>query len=216
MTKKRWIALVSALGIVAAAALTTAAVLGGDDGESTAESPLVVAPPTTAKAKPKVETTTTTTTPLPRPDMEPVDPYENVPVIEYGSIEIPKIGLLHKTYEGIWLTVLDHGPGHWPGSAAPCQRGNTVFPGHRVTHSHPFLDIDQLVPGDHIIFHQKGRDCVYSVTGTVIVKPNDVWVTDPTETPTATIIACHPKHSAAQRIVVKGDLIADIPVPVSA
>jgi sortase A len=93
----------------------------------------------------------------------------------------------------------------------PCKRGNTVFPGHRVTHSHPFLDIDQLRPGDHIIFHMPDRDCVYSVTGTQIVYPEDVWVTDPTPKPTATIIACHPKHSAAQRIVVKGDLIGDIP-----
>jgi sortase A len=216
VSKKRWIALLSALGIVIAAALTTAAVLGSGDSEQAVDSPLVVAPPTTAKKAPAKVKTTTTTTPLPQPQMEPVDPYADVPVIEYGSIEIPKIGLLHKTYEGIWLTVIDHGPGHWPGSAAPCERGNTVFPGHRVTHSHPFLNIDQLAPGDHIIFHQKGRDCVYSVTGTVIVKPNDVWVTDPTEKPTATIIACHPKHSAAQRIVVKGDLIADIPVPASA
>jgi len=31
-------------------------------------------------------------------------------------------------------------------------------------------------------------------------------------TPTVTLIACHPKHSAAQRLVVKGTLIADIPV----
>jgi sortase A len=57
-----------------------------------------------------------------------------------------------------------------------------------------------------------GHDCVYSVTGTQIVTPTDLWVIDPTPKPTVTLIACHPKHSAAQRIVVKGDLIADIPV----
>jgi LPXTG-site transpeptidase (sortase) family protein len=54
---------------------------------------------------------------------------------------------------------------------------------------------------------------VYTVTGTQIVKPKDVWVTDPTPKPTVTLIACHPKHSAAQRIVVKGKLVGVIPRP---
>jgi sortase A len=82
-----------------------------------------------------------------------------------------------------------------------------VFPGHRVTHSHPFLNLDLLSPGDQIVFRMPGRDCVYAVTGTQIVGPKDMWVTDPTPQPTVTLIACHPKHSAAQRIVVKGTLI---------
>ncbi len=109
--------------------------------------------------------------------------------------------------------MIDHGPGHWPGSALPCKAGNAVFPGHRVTHTHPFLNLDLLSPGDQIVFHMPGRDCVYKVTGTQIVRPTDIFVTDPTPTPTVTLIACHPKHSAAERIVVKGTLAADIPRP---
>jgi sortase A len=54
--------------------------------------------------------------------------------------------------------------------------------------------------------------CTYKVTGTQIVDPNALWVTDPTLQPTVTLIACHPKHSAAQRIVVKGVLISRTPV----
>jgi sortase A len=150
---------------------------------------------------------------LPHPDPAPSDPYAAVPVVQIGSIEIPKIGLNHPVFEGITLTVIDHGPSHWPGSAMPCQLGNTVFPGHRVTHTHPFLNLDLLSPGDQIVFHMPKEDCVYSVTGTQIVKPSDVWVTDPTTTPTVTLIACHPKHSAAERIVVKGTLIKATPRP---
>jgi len=63
----------------------------------------------------------------------PSDPYADVPIVQVGTISIPKIGLVHPMYEGVWLTVLDHGPGHWPGSAEPGQRGNTVVDGHRVT-----------------------------------------------------------------------------------
>ena len=147
---------------------------------------------------------------MPHPQPSPADPYAPSPIIQIGTIEIPKIGLLHPVFEGITLTVIDHGPGHWPGSALPCQAGNTVFPGHRVTHSHPFLNLDLVAPGDQIVFRMPGRDCVYKVTGTQIVGPNDLFVTDPTPIPTVTLIACHPKHSAAQRIVVKGTLIADI------
>ena len=219
MTRKRWIAALSALGIVIAATLTTAAVMSRSDARSADDSPLVVPSTTsTSRTTPRTATTRTTTTTvdlskLSRPQPAPSNPYAPTPIIQIGTIEIPKIGLLHPIFEGITLTVIDHGPGHWPGSALPCQVGNTVFPGHRVTHTHPFLNLDLLSPGDQIVFRIPGRDCVYKVTGTQIVGPNDTWVTDPTPTPTVTLIACHPKHSAAQRIVVKGSLIADIPRP---
>lgn len=218
MTKKRWIAVISALGIVIAAAITTAAVAGhGSSHAAEDDSPLLL--PSSSTTPPTVRTTTThaTTTTvdlakLPHPDPPPADAYAPGPVIQIGAIDIPKIQLLHPVFEGITLTVIDHGPGHWPGSALPCQRGNVVFPGHRVTHTHPFLNIDLLSPGDKITFHMPGKDCVYKVTGTTIVDPSALYVTDPTPTPTVTLIACNPKHSAAQRIVVKGTLIADIPV----
>ena len=215
MTRKRWIAGLSALGIVIAAALTTAAVMHDGNSRSADDSPLLVAstvPPTTVRTTTTHATTTTfDISKLPRPLPPPADPYAAGPIIQVGTIEIPKIGLVHPVYEGITLTVIDHGPGHWPGSAMPCRRGNTVFPGHRVTHSHPFLNLDLLSPGDQIVFHMPGRDCVYKVTGTRIVQPTELSVTDPTVQPTVTLIACHPKHSAAQRIVVSGVLIADIP-----
>ena len=217
MTKKRWAALVTVLGIVAAAAITTAAVVGRGSNRSTDDSPLLApsttAAPTSTTTRPKPTSTTVELAKLPQPQPPPADPYANVPVVQIGAIQIPKIGLLSPIYEGITLTVIDHGPGHWPGSAMPCQLGNTVFPGHRVTHTHPFLNLDLLSPGDQIVFHMPGHDCVYKVTGTQIVKPTDMWVTDPTPTPTVTLIACHPKHSAAERIVVKGTLAADIPRP---
>lgn len=217
MTKKRWIALVSVLGIVIAAALTTAAVMNHGSDRADDDSPLLV-PSTTATTVPRTTTSRSTSTTfdlskLPQPEAPPADPYANTPIVQLGSIQIPKIGLLSAVYEGITLTVINHGPGHWPGSAMPCQAGNTVFPGHRVTHSHPFLNIDLLSPGDDIVFHMPGHDCVYKVTGTQIVLPSALYVTNPTRSPTVTIIACNPKHSAAQRIVVKGILVADIPRP---
>jgi sortase A len=220
ITRTGWIALFSSIGLVLAATLTTAIVIrGGGGGHDRAEdSPIVQAPMTVQPAT----TTTTTHKPsprkvkvakLPQPEAPPADPYAATPIVQIGAIVIPKIGLAHPIYEGITLTVIDHGPGHWPGSAMPGRLGNTVFPGHRVTHSHPFLNLDLLAPGDQIVFQMPGEDYVYKVTSTQIVSPTDVWVTNPTPTATVTLIACHPKHSAAQRIVVKGTLVASIPRP---
>jgi sortase A len=218
VTKKRWIALLTAFAIVLVVALAAPAMTrGAGDRRNAEDSPLMAtttvptakSTPTTHR-KPKALKTATA---LPQPDPAPKDPYAPTPIVQIGVVDIPKIGLVHPVYEGITLTVIDHGPGHWPGSAMPCQIGNAVFPGHRVTHSHPFLNLDLLSPGDQIVFRMPGRDCVYAVTGTQIVRPKDIWVTDPTPTPTVTLIACHPKHSAAQRIVVKGKLMGVIPRP---
>jgi sortase A len=166
---------------------------------------------TTRESATTAATTTTVPAPLPVPAAPPSDPYEKVPIVQVGVIWIPKINLAHPVYEGVSLTVIDHGPGHWPGSAMPGQVGNTVFPGHRVTHSHPFLDLDKLVPGDQIIFQMPEADYVYEMRTQSIVVPTDMWVVDPTPNATVTLIACHPKHSARQRIVIKGDLVATMP-----
>lgn len=178
------------------------------------DSPLLVAPPTTeapttttARAVP----VTTTTIPLPVPEPPPADPYADVPVVEIGAVVIPKIGVDHPVYEGITLTVIDRGPGHWPGSAMPGRRGNAVFPGHRVTHSRPFYDLDLLAPGDEVGFRMGNGTFTYAVTSTQIVVPTDLWVVDQTEEHTMTLIACHPKRSARQRIVVKGELVRSEP-----
>ena len=134
-------------------------------------------------------------------------PYADVPIVQIGSITIPKINLVHPIFEGVWLTVVDHGPGHWPGSAMPGRRGNTVFAGHRVTHDHPFMDLDLLAPGDQVIFHMAHGTFTYAITSIKIVQPEDLNIIFPTPKPTITLFACHPKHSAAQRIVVTGTLI---------
>jgi sortase A len=125
-----------------------------------------------------------------------------------GQIEIPRIGLVHTTYEGNTLGVIDHGPSHWPGTAMPGDTGNTVFAGHRVTHTHPFLDLDLLQPGDSVVFTTAAGRFAYVVDETIIVTPNQLWIVDPTPTATFTIFGCHPKHQKTHRIVVRGHLVA--------
>ncbi|MDQ1373202.1 MAG: sortase [Actinomycetota bacterium] len=125
-----------------------------------------------------------------------------------GRIEIPKIGLDHLTYEGNTLAQIDHGPSHWPGTPMPGHVGNTVFPGHRITHTHPFYFIDALVPGDSIIFTTAEGRFVYEVYQSVVVRPNETWVVDPTPDAIVTIFGCHPRGSARFRYVVRGRLVS--------
>jgi sortase A len=156
---------------------------------------------------------TTTTHPAPdpaprtRPSAPPANERAKVPIVKIGEIRIPKIGLVHPIYEGVTLTVIDHGPGHWPGSAAPGQLGNAVLAGHRVTHSHPFRNVDKLVAGDEIIFVMPNGTFTYEMTRQEIVKPTDTWIVNPTQTATVTLFACHPPGSAAKRIVIRGQFV---------
>lgn len=155
-------------------------------------------------------TTTTTVEAAPRtvPIAPPANPRAATPIVKIGEIQIPKIGLVHPVYEGVTLTVIDQGPGHWPGSANPGQLGNMVFAGHRVTHSRPFRRIDELVPGDEIIFKMPNGTFIYKMTKSQIVSPKDVHIVNPTKDATVTLFACHPPGSARQRYVVNGVFVS--------
>ncbi len=164
---------------------------------------------------PEVTPLTTTTSvagvvevPLTRPVDVPSDPYAFEPLVEIGTIEIPKLALVHRIFHGISLRSIDHGPSHWPGSALPGERGNAVFAGHRVTHSRPFRNLDQLVPGDQVFFTVRGVRSMYVMTGHEIVTPEGMHIVEPTPSPTATLFACHPPGSARFRYVVRLALAA--------
>ena len=160
---------------------------------------------TTSSSSTSTSTTTTvaptTTEPLPVPAPAP-DPRANEPTIELGGMEIAKIGMQKTMYEGVSLTVLDIGPGHWPGTAMPGHRGNVVVAGHRTSHDRPFRNIDQLVVGDEVVFTTLEGRFVYEVTGTEVVDPTAIRIIEQTDGYTATLFACHPPGSTKERIVV--------------
>ena len=190
-----------------------------EPAQAVADAPVLAAEPlpsttvTTTTSTTTAEPTTTTAAPArvatqrsAAPVRPPREPYAQEPIVEIGRIRIPKIGLDHKIMHGITMRNIDHGPSHWPGTAFPGQVGNSVFAGHRVTHSKPFRNIDQLVPGDEVFFVVNGVESRYVVTGHEIVMPTRLDIVTPTATPTATIFACHPPGSAKQRYVVRMNL----------
>lgn len=219
-----------AAAVVAALAVTAC---GGSEPESTATTlapttteaaTTTQAPTTTVEATATTSTSTSTLPPIgtttvfatsttlapqeTEPVAPPVDAYASEPVIEMGTISIPKIDVSMTMYEGIRMTTLDYGPGHWPGTALPGQAGNVVVGGHRTSKHAVFRHVDQLVAGDEIIFEDDRGRHVYRVDRVEIVDPTAVWIVNPTETPTATLFACHPPGSTRQRIVVFADLVS--------
>lgn len=178
--------------------------LTADDGRS----PIPEVATTSTTAAPPTTTTTTSAgagaapAALPTPEDSPADPYAPTPEVVHGTLELPTIGVSQPLHEGVTLTAINRGPSHWPGTAMPGEVGNVVVAGHRTTYTKPFHDLDLLQPGDPLVFRMDdGTVHTYEHTGTSIVGPDDMWVVDQTPDRTATLFACHPKGSAAQRIV---------------
>lgn len=151
---------------------------------------------------------------LPLPDPIPEDPYAPTPEVVLGTMEIPAIGVVAPLQEGITLTAINRGPGHWPGTPMPGGAGNMVIAGHRTTYSKPFNRLDELVAGDKVLFHLPSGDVTYEVRGVIVVPAENVGIAAQSSAHTATLFACHPKGSAKERIVAKLRLLAPDGTPV--
>jgi sortase A len=164
----------------------------------------------TTTTSPTGTTTATTTTTGAPVGAERADPVDVKPGEALARIVIPKIGVDKVVVSGVSVDDLRKGPGHYRSTPQPGHPGNAAIAGHRTTYGAPFGDIDKLVPGDVITVQTLHGTFNYDVvpapgepaTGHFIVAPEDVWVLDDAGDNRLTLTACHPKFSAAQRIIV--------------
>lgn len=198
-----------------------------------------------------VETTVSPWPSLPQPIAPPTD-NDAEPQIYFGRILIPAIDVDAPFIEGIRLSTLDNGPGHWPGTAMPGELGNVVVAGHRTSHNADFRRLDELEVGDEVIFDLDNDESifgdqpvptnppedvpttldefglppyrlpdptaysgvyVYEVVKVEIVPPTAMWIVTQDYRHEATLFACHPPGSVAERIVVFLDLKDPAPEP---
>jgi sortase A len=151
----------------------------------------------------------------------------------FANLYIPRLGkdYAETVVQGTDDTSLERGPGHYPDTQLPGQVGNFAMAGHRVGKGQPFLNLDQLKPGDALVFQTASSWYVYrvlgesktgdlsvpdaqGVAGREIVSPNAGDVIDPVPNkPGAkpvralvTLTTCHPKYSANQRMIIHGVL----------
>jgi len=161
--------------------------------------------PTTTSTTAPGDGATTTSVP------ETVEPIEPVPEGEpTARIVIPAIGVDKIVVEGVSLADLKKGPGHFPETPLPGQAGNAAIAGHRTTYGAPFHRLDELEPGDEITVETVQGEFRYLVSEQQIVSPSDVHVLEDKGDDRLTLIACHPKYSARQRIVVVAHLAPEI------
>lgn len=166
-------------------------------------------------APPLSTTTTTGAAPTTTTTVEPAPPPPPVGDA-VAQIRIPKIGLDSIVVNGVSRDDLRKGPGHYPDTPLPGQRGNSAIAGHRTTYGAPFGDLDQLQKGDTITVRTLEGTFNFTVFDSLVVDPTDVSVLEPVHEdpsdPTSplraslTLTTCEPKYSAAKRLVVTADL----------
>ncbi len=126
-------------------------------------------------------------------------------------IKIPALGVDTVVVEGITPSALRAGAGHYPQTPLPCEAGNVAIAGHRTTYGRPFGNVDQLKPGDTIELTTPIGGCVYQVARDPwVVSPTEMSVIDPTGERSLTLTTCHPKGSAAQRLIVRATWVKDL------
>ena len=120
----------------------------------------------------------------------------------FATLAIPSIGLRALVREGVTANVLAGGPGHYPGTSAPGRGGTIAFAGHRVTHTRPFLRINELRRGQRIVVTRRSRRYLYRVSAMRIVAPTDVSALRQSRVETLVLTACHPPRTDLRRLVV--------------
>lgn len=119
-----------------------------------------------------------------------------------GRLRIPQIQANYVMVEGTDAGPLRKGPGHYPDTPFPGMPGTVAVAGHRTTYLAPFNKLDKLRRGDKVRLEMPYATLTYRVERTRIVKPTALWVTRRVGYDRLVMTACHPKYSAAQRIVV--------------
>jgi sortase A len=119
-----------------------------------------------------------------------------------GRIRIPEIDASNVVVEGTDGGSLRRGPGHYPETPLPGVRGTVAIAGHRTTYGAPFRDLDKLEKRDQVIVEMPYGRFVYEVQESRIVEPSATYVTRRVGYDRLVLTACHPKYSAAQRIVI--------------
>ena len=127
-----------------------------------------------------------------------------------GSLEIPRLRLSAMIAEGDDDATLKVAIGHLPDTPLPWREGNSALAGHRDTFFRP---LQHIRVDDELRLSTVNGDLRYRVRETMVVGPNDVWVLNPTDRPTLTLITCYPFDyvgRAPRRFIVRAERITGV------
>jgi sortase A len=123
-----------------------------------------------------------------------------------GRLELPSLRVSTPVLEGSDDDTLRRGSGHIEDTPLPGESGNVGIAGHRDT---VFRPLKRVKAGDDLDLRTADRVFHYKVSRTLIVNPTDVYVLDPTEKPTLTLVTCYPFEfigHAPRRFIVQATL----------
>lgn len=121
-------------------------------------------------------------------------------------VQVPAINVDKPIVQGDDWEQLKKGVGQHVGSGLPGAEGNLVLSAHNDIYGEIFRNLDKIEPGDEIIVSTERQDYTYVVREIEIVEPTDVWVMEPTEHASTTLISCYPYLVNNKRIVIFADL----------
>lgn len=137
-------------------------------------------------------------------------------------LAIPSIGVSEWVVQGTDQAQLARGPGHYPDCAGdfslpycsrfdevwPGEKGRVIVGGHRTLATRPFFDLGEVRRGDRILIRASWGRFVYVVRKTAVVAATDNSViADGVPRRELMLVTCHPKFSAAQRLLVFSKLV---------
>jgi sortase A len=123
-----------------------------------------------------------------------------------AKLEAPSVQMTTTVLEGSDDATLSRGAGHIEDTPFPGQPGNIGIAGHRDT---VFRPLRRIKVGDPLEITTADRTYRYRISKTLIVGPDDVYVLDPTEHPTVTLVTCYPFDfigHAPKRFIVQAEL----------
>ena len=137
-------------------------------------------------------------------------------------LRIPAIGLEETVLQGADQTQLARGPGHYPSCESgfippycapfpevwPGEIGRVVLGGHRSEGHADFMKVGRLNNKDRLYVGASWGNFVYEVTDTRVVSPTDRSIIVPgVPHRELVLVTCHPKYSAASRLLVYARLV---------
>ena len=129
---------------------------------------------------------------------------------------IPKIEVEAIVGEGTDTESLKSGPGYEALTPLPGDMGRTTISGHRTTYGATFNRLDELENGDLIYLETINDELLtYIVTGMEILRATDVWILEGTYKKELLLTTCHPKYSAARRLVIIAELLEVFPFEIT-
>ena len=128
-----------------------------------------------------------------------------------GRIVVPRLGVRMAFVYGTDRASLKRGPGLDPRTFFPGQQRLIYIAGHRTTYGAPFSKIDSLRKGDRITLEMPYGTFVYSVTGSRIVRADNISVLRSKKFEQVALQACHPRFFASHRWITYGRLVTVSP-----